>query len=151
MIQRKQTLFLLQAIFCNVALLFIPFQKLISDTQTFNLSLMPGGEAMALTAGGYMGAVILNIITLVLALLIAFLYSNRNLQIRLTYVLMALWVVLGGCMLLCPMTANSANIKNTEANYFFVAICVFALLAGWLAIRNIKKDIELLKSADRIR
>jgi hypothetical protein len=54
-------------------------------------------------------------------------------------------------MLLCPFVVKTEEMIEVKINYFVVAIGAFSVLAAFLAARFIKKDIELLKSADRIR
>jgi hypothetical protein len=149
MIQRKQTLFLLQAIFCSIALLFIPVQQHTSAQGVYSLDLMPGGGNDHNSAS-YAVAVLLNMVLAVLATATIFLYQKRALQITLCKVMAFLWLALTGMLLFCPLftLAESESISHL---YFAGAIGFFAILAHWMAIRLIQKDIDLLKSADRIR
>lgn len=149
MIQRKQTLFLIELIFLGLSLLFVPCQDIITATASTHVYLMPLIDFQSTT--GHLFAVILNFIGLVIATICIFLYKKRELQIKLCYALLAIWLVLPAMMLFCPFVVKTEAITEIKINYFVVAIAVFSIIAAILAARFIKKDIDLLKSADRIR
>ena len=54
-------------------------------------------------------------------------------------------------MLFCPFVIKTDAITAININYFVAAIGFFSIVAAYFAAHFIKKDIELLKSADRIR
>lgn len=149
MIQRKQTLFLIELIFLGLSLLFVPCQTILTKTTATNIYMMPLIDFQSTT--GHLFAVILNFIGLVIATLTIFLFKKRELQIKLCYVLMVIWLILPAMMLFCPFVVKTETILEVKTNYFVVAIALFSMIAAYLAARFIKKDIELLKSADRIR
>jgi Domain of unknown function (DUF4293) len=149
MIQRKQTLFLIELIFLGLSLLFVPCQTILTKTTATNIYLMPLIDFQSTT--GHLFAVILNFIGLVIATLTIFLFKKRELQIKLCYVLMAVWLILPAMMLFCPFVLKTEAILEVQTNYFVVAIALFSIIAAYVAAHFIKKDIELLKSADRIR
>ena len=151
MIQRKQTLFLFQLVFFGIALLFIANHTVVEAEGTTDVFLVPFHNSHLLSTPGHTAAIALNFITLLLAFAVIFLYKKRELQVRLSYLLMALWLVLTLMLVLCPFVQNAATIQSINLNWFAVAIGAVAIVAAFMAIRFIKKDIALLKSADRIR
>jgi|688.fasta_scaffold361687_2 hypothetical protein len=149
MIQRKQSLFLIQIIFLGLSLLFVPCQNIFTKTVVTNVYLAPLTEYQSTL--GHLFAVALNFLGLIVATITLFTFKKRELQIKLCYALIAIWLVLIGMMLLCPFVVKTEEMIEVKINYFVVAIGAFSVLAAFLAARFIKKDIELLKSADRIR
>ncbi len=147
MIQRKQTLFLFQLVFFGIALLFIPSAWVKSgeiETPIFLTPINSGGFSSSI---GHQAAIVLNFVGLILAFVTIFLYKQRSMQVKLCNILMLLWIVLTSMILFCPFV----ELNTRSINYFNAIIGAFAFLAAFLAKRFIKKDIELLKSADRIR
>ncbi len=151
MIQRKQTLFLFQLIFMGIALLFIPSNTIITASTNTDVFLVPIKSEVFGSSSGHVAAIILNFIGLLLTFATIFLYKKRELQIKLCYMLILLWLVIGLMIAFCPFVIKNENIVNITIHYFACLIALFAILAAYFAIRFIKKDIELLKSADRIR
>lgn len=149
MIQRKQTLFLIELIFLGLSLLFVPCQTILTKTTATNIYMMPLVDFQSTT--GHLFAVILNFIGLVVATITIFIFKKRELQIKLCYILMTIWLILPAMMLFCPFVIRTEAILEVQINYFVVAIALFSVIAAFLAARFIKKDIDLLKSADRIR
>jgi hypothetical protein len=149
MIQRKQSLFLIQIIFLGLSLLFVPCQNIFTKTVVTNVYLAPLTDYQSTL--GHLFAVALNFLGLIVATITLFTFKKRELQIKLCYALIAIWLVLIGMMLLCPFVVKTEEMIEVKINYFVVAIGAFSVLAAFLAARFIKKDIELLKSADRIR
>ncbi|MBL7911935.1 MAG: DUF4293 family protein [Bacteroidia bacterium] len=149
MIQRKQTLFLIELIFLGLSLLFVPCQTILTKTSATNIYLMPL-ETFQSTAG-HLTAVILNFIGIVLATFTIFSFKKRELQVKLCYAQLVLWIVVTAMMLFCPFVVQTEGILEVQKQYFIIGIGLFALIAAYLAAHFVKKDIELLKSADRIR
>jgi len=149
MIQRKQTLFLLEMIFLGLALIFIPCQNIFTTTSCLNLYLLPNANFQ--TTGAHLFAIILNITGIFLATTTVFLYKKRSLQIKICYVLITLWLILTSMMLFCPFVSKTTEIIEIKINYFVVGIGFFSIIAAFFASHFIRKDINLLKSADRIR
>lgn len=150
MIQRKQSLFFLQSIFLSAALLFLPVCSFQLNGIRSDVTLVLFEANSAMSSGLHEAAVILNFLTLALVSLTAFIYQKRELQIRLTWLSILLWSALGG-LLAYGHFVTAAEVITTQVNWLAVAICVVAVVALLFAIRFIKKDIALLKSADRIR
>ena len=149
MIQRKQTLFIIELIFLSLSLLFVPCQSIITKTGSSNIYLMPLMDFQSTT--GHLFAVGLNFIGMVMAVITVFLFKKRELQIKLCYAILLLWLILIAMMLFCPFVVKTDLVLDVQKNYFVIAIGVFSIIAAYMAAHFIKKDIELLKSADRIR
>lgn len=154
MIQRVQTLFLLQLVFLSVSLLFVPVQFIDGLDAKLDLavpiSLLPSGPTLASSTGGHYTAIALNLLGIALALITIFIFKKRELQVKLGYVLMLVYVALAAMIAFCPFV-SAENSPTVRTNIFSYIICAVCILSAWLAIRFIKKDINLLKSADRIR
>lgn len=151
MIQRKQTLFLFQSIFLGIALLFIHSQTINNTVGQINVLLTPPKSEEFISTAGHTAAIMLNFAGLLLAFVIIFIFNKRELQVKLCWALIAVWVILGLMMAFCPFVVQNENIKSISLNPFAFIIVAVAIVATYFAIRFIKKDIELLKSADRIR
>lgn len=151
MIQRKQTLFLFQLIFLGIALMFLPVKNATIAGQTLNPTLVPIAVEGAESTVGHMTAIFINFGGLILTFVTVFLYKRRKVQVKLSYTLLVLWLVLTLMILFCPFVKTTVGPVTEESNYFGVIVGIFSMLAAYLSARYIKKDIELLKSADRIR
>ncbi len=150
MIQRKQTLFLLELIFLSISLFFIPSDIILKNDGSVNVYLLPASGNYDATAW-HLVALTLNLSSLVLSVICIFLYKKRVTQMRLCYLIAALWIIQSLVLAFCPLAVFNMGATEIQINYFGSLIGVFAVIAAVLAARFIKKDIELLKSADRIR
>ena len=151
MIQRKQTLFLLLVVFTSIALAFVNYNFLsINGHPKMGVSvfIIPGNELQP-SIWHYIGSTI-DFMSLSLALVTIFLFKNRTLQIQLCYALMLLQLLLTLIVSFCPMVVTNDTITYENSGIASI-IGVVGMMSAYLAARNIKKDIELLKSADRIR
>jgi hypothetical protein len=151
MIQRKQTLFLFQLVFLSIALLFIPSNTILKKDGVTHVSLMSFSDTVSSSTLGHYAAITFNFIALLLAFSTIFLYKKRELQVKLCYLLFILWLVITAMVAFCPFVQSSDGSIIVKTNYAVCIIGLFSMLACILAIRFIKKDIDLLKSADRIR
>jgi predicted permease len=96
----------------------------------------------------------LTIVTAVVALLplvVVFLYRNRKQQIALGYSIVL--VIIGHSFWLSQTVKNAIGSVVLGTNNFGVGLFLppIAILLVMLAIKNIKKDEALVKSADRLR
>ncbi len=151
MIQRKQTLFLLQCIICGIVMMYIPCQQITLADKTLGLCLVPSDVAEIASTLGHFGAIALNLGAVLLSFLIIFLFKKREMQIKLSYALMAFWMIIIAMVYLCPFVIKTDKIQAVAINHFVVLVGIIAIAAAWFAIKFIKKDIDLIKSADRIR
>ncbi len=165
MIQRIQSLYLFIAICCIAALFFVPFARYIHEgeltdtgsvpTQQFELRLM--GKYLAEGSGDpivYQQYITEPLLALLLASLLAFIifqFRNRLLQItagRFALVISCAFLVL--IYATVGKEINSPNSINRDYGWgIYLPIFVIGLL--FLAIKAIRKDEDLVRSADRIR
>jgi hypothetical protein len=151
MIQRVQTLFLLEMAFLSISLLFVPVQHIISSSGEVSLSMMMLEHEQLRSTAGHMAAVGINFISMVLCFITIFLFRRRELQVKLCYVLALLNIVLLAMIIFCPFVVKTEAITEIRANPFGFIIPAINVISAFFAVRFIKKDINLLKSADRIR
>ncbi len=151
MIQRPQTLFLFILVLLGVALLFVSIGEVKSATTNESIYLIPFANEEISSTAGHMTAVALNFAGLILTFINVFLYKRRVLQKKLCYGLMALWVVLALMMALCPFVAQTNGILSVKMSAVGPVIAALGAASSLLAARYIQKDIDLLRSADRIR
>jgi Domain of unknown function (DUF4293) len=153
MIQRIQSIFLFLAS-GSLGTLFIPSVS-IGD---FN---QPNAEIPA-SADGYLNIfdnkILLGLtgVALGIAFLTIFLFKSRPNQIRLAWVSIVACLALLGMSVFETKTQTELVQKVAYSGTFspsFIAYIpmVVALIFGWLAIRNIRKDEILVRSADRLR
>src|SRR3954468_17372150 len=93
MIQRRQTLFLLELVFLGIALLFIPIGTIAEPPQ--NVYLVPFSVAGYVSSPVHFIAIAINILAFTISLITIFLYRRRSLQVTLSYCVLLLWLMLG--------------------------------------------------------
>ncbi|MBX3163702.1 MAG: DUF4293 family protein [Bacteroidetes bacterium] len=106
------------------------------------LSLLASGALFFYTNKTEFIGMTFNALAALLALITIFLYKKRTLQVKLSYVLMLLQLAI---TLLVSFTSISSNSELASI------IGIVGAMGAYFAVRYIKKDIALLKSADRIR
>lgn len=151
MIQRKQTLFLLQSAFLSISLMFIPSADVIANNLSTPVYLIPSVNPELQSTFGHFTAIALNFVNLLLCFAAIFLYRKRQTQVKLGYTMIFIWVIIAGMLAFCPFIENGTAFEAIVMNYLSVLVAAFGIIAVLFAIRFIKKDIALLKSADRIR
>lgn len=147
MIQRKQTLFLLVVAILAGILFFIPFQKLTSAENSWPICLMPG--CITDTNSNIYFPMVLNALVLILSLTAIFLYKSRVLQFKLANLIVLFNVVILGLFFLLDFVIieDGRTISYQIGSFLPVISIIFAYLASHF----IKKDEQLVRSADRIR
>lgn len=150
MIQRKQTLFLLAVAIINIIQYFIPFVyiTLSNDGGTYGLSFFAGcGPSIRNSNGIY--PQIISICSLILSIITIFLYKNRVLQYKLANILALLNVFITGLFFLLSYT--KPEVLGTISYSFGAFLPIIGAVFAFLAAHFIKKDEQLVRSADRIR
>ena len=141
MLQRVQSLLLLGVSIISVILFFIPLYERV-----------PLGADMTVIPTGISKSAILQLINGsvgVLAFLTIFLYKKRNIQIRLGNL-----VILITCVFIALVffMADTMSTENQKIHYLIGSyLPLIQVLLAYLATRYIKKDEELVRSADRLR
>lgn len=148
MIQRKQTLFLLAVAVIAIIQFFIPFQTLIFETKVWPICLMPGCSTDVMGTNIY-APMIINCLVLILSIAVIFLYKNRVLQYKLANLLILFSVfIVGLFFLLSFVKEGTEGAINYQIGSF---LPIIAAIFAFLAAHFIKKDEQLVRSADRIR
>ena len=154
MIQRIQSIWLLLAALTLICLLFIPLiTKSVNNTEY--LLYIDGhhqsvkeadGTATAVTP---IAAMIINGIAVLVCLICIFQFRNRAMQKRLIMINIVLIIVTA---ILSALNASlfPGGISGSSI-HFGSSLFVLAIIFCLLSIRGIRKDEQLLRSADRLR
>lgn len=155
MIQRVQSIWLLLATLTLICMLFLPLiTKNVNETE---YSIYTTGLHQSLQGASGSGIKIelsivpmaLNIAAALFCFVSIFLFRNRSMQKKV--ILVAILIIIALCIL-CGINAQQlpGGISGTsvEAGTFLPLV---AALFSLLAIRGIRKDEQLLRSADRLR
>jgi high-affinity Fe2+/Pb2+ permease len=138
MIQRQQSLWLLLSTISAFLSYKLPF---FSGTKEGIKNMT---EKAILDGGSNFFLLVLTGISLVLALITIFLYKDRKLQLRLC--------IAGIVLTILILVIYFNEIRKLSGSISLSAICVFAMLAGYvMAARGIRKDEKLVKSLDKLR
>lgn len=148
MIQRKQTLFLLATAIIAALVLFIPFQTISLLGATSGLSLLEGLKHPDAISSQIYFPLILNILVILLSFITIFQFKNRPLQYKLANLTLLCNVFVTGLFfLLTFFKGNAEDVHFTVGAFLPLVGGAFPFLAGHF----IKKDEQLVRSADRIR
>jgi hypothetical protein len=160
MIQRIQTLFLLGVVILMAIMLMSPIWKKydnnIKPTSQVELKAyhlthtdLVTNTVLANKSTWYIAAVI--ILSAIVALYSIFQYKNRMLQLKLGLLNTLLISGILGTVFLGLKQADTMLPKGTEEFSLGFYVPAIALLLNLMANRFIRKDEQLVKSADRIR
>ncbi len=156
MIQRIQTLFLFFAALASGLLFFFPVAQYYGEQHTLafyvtHIQDFVPGNAVLFSSSFLLPLSIIGALVTVLPLLIIFMYKNLGGQLRLVRLTILFNLVLIGLMFF--YYAEELKVKTAvEADYDLgVFLPLIALVFLFLAMRGIKHDIKLLRSADRLR
>ncbi len=149
MIQRKQSLFLLATAIIATITLFVPFITAhLSANFIVGLSLVSGLKHPEAINHQIYFPFILNCLVIVLSLLTIFLFKNRVLQYKLANLALLLSSFVTGLFFLLNFFVDSpVSMDFTFGAFLPIIGGAFAFLASHF----IKKDEQLVRSADRIR
>lgn len=145
MIQRIQTVFLfLSAVLAGV-LLFVPI-----------MSFAVGGEIVKFSVFGVdniaIPLLILSILILAVPLVTIFMYKKRELQLKLSSLNVFLNAIVCGLIFLYYSSGMQERLSAETVSYLFgTYIPLINMVLSIMAMRWIRKDIELIKSVDRLR
>lgn len=142
MIQRRQSLFLLGSTLISVLLLYLPLFEIIP------IATVDPGEPFTIARNTLL--MILNGSIGVLSFIAIFLFKNRNIQARACNLALLLTCILIGLVFFLSDTMSSG--MNKKINYEYGSyLPLIQVLFIFLATRFIRKDEELVRSADRLR
>lgn len=155
MIQRIQSLYLLIITILSAIMIFNPVAGLYNEIMgvryelTFRGLMQIDMQNQQLLVNSWALSAISMMIPL-LSLIIIFLFKNRLLQIRLSFINIVLMAGYYGILFIYLWQFG----KQLDARWYLHVIASFPLIGiilNFLAIRAIGKDIALLKSLNRIR
>ena len=155
MIQRVQSIWLFLAVLTLVCMLFLPILTKNINGSGFSIytnglhQTISGHDGSGLKVEIFLPLFILNIAIVILCIATLFSFKNRTLQKRLASVAIVLTVAFSFWIF---NYAQKIPGGIEGANYGIAAFMpVLAILFCALAIRGIRKDEQLLRSADRLR
>lgn len=149
MIQRKQSLFLLATAIIAIITLFVPFLSIeITTPVTIGLSLVEGLKHPEAVNSQIYFPFILNCLVIILSFVTIFQFKNRILQYKLANLTLLFSVFVTGLFFLL----NFFDHKPEGLHFTFGAFLpIIGGAFAFLAAHFIKKDEQLVRSADRIR
>ncbi len=159
MIQRIQTVYLFLAAALTVALLFIPIGFIVGNgiqLYEFNVFALKDITSQKIEAHTFYLAIML-IASAVLSFTTIFFYKKRRLQMNLIAVNMLLFLATYVLMLwICPdfIFAKKGLIVPDTLLFMHNKLIMLGILPAFMLIlanRAIRKDEELVRSADRLR
>lgn len=162
MIQRRQTIFMLISAIISALLFFMPlvsFNDGISVMKFTIFGIENPVETLTLSTSYTWPLIVLTVLMTLVPLIAIFLYKKRELQVKLCRLNMLSAVVFIGLVFLYYEADIQAVIAAVEGDEYHLDVAYFIgmviplvyIVLQILAIRGIKKDIELLKSIDRLR
>ncbi|MES2731156.1 MAG: DUF4293 domain-containing protein [Bacteroidota bacterium] len=157
MIQRVQTIFLfLIAVGMGVCLFSTSWQKIGQSGDkavltAFNLEFQKAGAVVSTTPTFYIA--ILAVLAAGVALYSIFQYRNRLLQIKLGALNSLVMAGLLGCMMYFSTQVGEKLLNAATQGKYDVGIyaVILALVCNMVANRFIRRDEQLVRSADRMR
>ena len=156
MIQRIQSLFLLGTLAACIACFFLPFWIYTGPDYAYQVSLF----AVKLTTNGNaqylfvstIPIIVIMSVSAILAIVSIFYYKNRLLQIKInTYNLFLTLIFIGTIYLWIPYMIEEKLPNATRSWQCGLILPLFSLIFLILANKFIKKDENLVRSADRLR
>lgn len=155
MIQRVQTIYLLIASTLTFCLFGLPYATISSSqfsTEVTTCYLRPYIGSLSTTT--MLPLIFVAVLVAIMCLTSIFIYNNRTLQMKLTKINIALQAILLITMVLYTQGITRVlGVDNTIETSFQFALCfpIINIILLSLAFKGIKKDDDLVKSADRLR
>lgn len=154
MIQRIQSLYILFSVIICIAVFFIPLGMLDSEVPIrFSVCGFFDNEKGELLQLNWLPSVVLTA-ALLLQLVSVFLFKNRILQSKVVQVDLVLLLLFVVVTLLTQdiFPYHIAGQETSQINYNWTIILTgFPWVLNYLALRAIKKDEGIVRSADRLR
>lgn len=156
MIQRIQSVYLLLGVLICGMLFFFPIAEYINDASSYVFDIC-GVKNITDEAQpeivNTLPVLIILIAVMLTGMISIFLFKNRKLQIRICSLnLLLLTALLAAIFLYSDKAETAIEQEGTITSFGFgTVVPIIALIFTFLAIRGIKKDEELVRSADRIR
>lgn len=147
MIQRIQSILLLDVVIVSVLLLFFPFVSYEHLYNTFTLKTYN----QPFCGTWYYAAEALNMVILILALVTIFMFKNRPLQMKLANGVALLSAVLLAVLFFTNVVKVESYLGDNKQMLWPAYLPIISMFSAFVAGIFIKKDENLVRSADRIR
>lgn len=162
MIQRRQTIFMLLSAIISALLFFVPLMTFKANDSVMSFTIFGienPVEGITLSQSYTWPLIVLAALMTILPFYTLLRYKKRQHQVKMCQLDLLLNIVFIGVVFLYyeadiqqVIAAVEGETYQLEVAYFIgMAIPLVNLVLEILAIRGIKKDIELLKSIDRLR
>jgi glucan phosphoethanolaminetransferase (alkaline phosphatase superfamily) len=157
MIQRIQSLFLALVVILGVLFSYLPILEFFANDATYIMNAYNTVDVTDVNnhLSKNMGVGVMQGLVFILALVLIFLFKNRQLQMKLAklnILLISLQIAAIVMYSDTTITAIGSNVDDVSVNIKLGAIIpVLSLILTYLAIRFIKKDENLVRAADRLR
>lgn len=155
MIQRIQTVFLFLATVFAGILFFTPVFSFNYGEELMKLSIFGvdnANEALQFAATYSLPLLLITILIVAIPAVTIFMYKKRELQLKLSSFNIFLNAALCGLIFLYYASNVEKRVDIETVSYMFgTYIPLINMVLSVLAMRWIKKDIDLLKSVDRLR
>lgn len=160
MIQRRQTIFMFLTAIVSSLLFFVALISLSNDETTMRFTIfgMNNPIESEIPIPSTWPLVVMAVLLTALPVFTALIYKKRELQVKLCYTDMILNIVF--LVLEFYYYSTVASIASfleiiwgnpLDVNIYGMSIPVINIILLIFAVRGVKKDIELLKSVDRLR
>jgi hypothetical protein len=147
MIQRIQSVFMFFSIVVSILLFFFPAVSFVNLNETIIVSCNPFATIEKMNSTFYIVA-ILNLFLLTSLVYALFSFKKRKIQIQFNSYSIICTLLLIACFVGLPFLNSAEYTKQINWLFYLLPISVISL---FLSIKFIKKDEELVRSADRIR
>lgn len=155
MLQRIQSVWLFLATCCIFALLLFPYVHLLDPDGTTRAVKVTGVyenlNGQVIQTEPFLALTIATVILALLPFVIIFFYKNRKRQITLCYVTILLIIGLSFWTAQVAKAQAGNSALGLENYGLGVALPPIAILFVILALRGIRNDEKLIRSADRLR
>ncbi|KAA8486708.1 uncharacterized protein DUF2645 [Arcticibacter tournemirensis] len=155
MLQRIQTLWLFLSTTMIFALFLFPFLQILSANGTAKAIKVTGVYenigGQVVQSDGFIGLTIATVLLGLLPFVVIFFYADRKKQIKLCYLTIVLiigfsfWLAQTAKGIIGDMTIE---LQNYGIGVILPCLAIFFIV---LALRGIRRDEKLIKSADRLR
>lgn len=155
MIQRIQTVFLFFAVVFAATLFFVPISAFENGAELMKLTILGvegQSDALYFPSTYTLPLLMTTILAIIVPLVTIFLYKKREVQFKFSSLNVFLNAILCGLIFLYYSSNVQKTISAETVSYLFgTYIPLINMVLSILAMRWIKKDIELIKSVDRLR
>lgn len=150
MIQRIQSLYLLLIFIGCICIFFFPLANYLEYQFTILGAKQLVSETTLILKLNTIPLIVIISVIGILSLITIFLYKNRPLQIKLSRIILLLNIIFIVIVFFYTDIIEK-KIHNTSQYSISSFIPLITLILSFLTVRAIRKDEELIKSADRLR